>query len=64
MDWGGISFELNRGTDVDFLQEAVVVSPSSAVEDGEGQEGNDRRIWAMGQLSGKFVAQPDWSKLL
>lgn len=64
MDWGGISFELNRGTDVDFLQEAVVVSPSSTAEDGEGQNRDDRRIWAMGQLSGKFVAQPDWSKLL
>lgn len=59
MDWGGISFELDRATPVDFLQEALIVS---APEEGTPEEEN--RVWAMGQLSGKFTVTPDWQKML
>ncbi|GIJ98090.1 hypothetical protein Aspvir_000200 [Aspergillus viridinutans] len=59
MDWGGISFELDRATSVDFLQEALIVS---APEEGIPEEEN--RVWAMGQLSGKFTVTPDWGKML
>ncbi|KMU85964.1 hypothetical protein CIHG_03494 [Coccidioides immitis H538.4] len=45
IDWGGISFELNKGTDVDFLQDAVVASDSKPGEN----HGADRKIWAMSQ---------------
>jgi DNA-directed RNA polymerase III subunit RPC4 len=59
MNWGGISFELDRATSVDFLQEALIVS---APEEGVPEEEN--RVWAMGQLSGKFTVTPDWEKML
>lgn len=71
LDWGGISFELDRATEVDFLQEALIASsPSTAAAAGaEGEEvkpepDEDKRVWAMGQLSGKFVVTPDWEKIL
>ncbi|KAL4807652.1 RNA polymerase III RPC4-domain-containing protein [Aspergillus unguis] len=62
MDWGGISFELDRATAVDFLQEALIVStPPNATEDLQDDE---HKVWAMGQLSGKFTVMPDWEKIL
>ncbi|KAL2862742.1 putative DNA-directed RNA polymerase III RPC4 [Aspergillus lucknowensis] len=62
MDWGGISFELDRATAVDFLQEALIVStPPNATEDVVDDE---HKVWAMGQLSGKFTVMPDWEKML
>jgi DNA-directed RNA polymerase III subunit RPC4 len=68
MDWGGISLELNRGAEVNFLQEALIVStPSSSQTAGQEEkevEPEEKAVWAMGQLSGKFVAQPDWETLL
>ncbi|KAJ0418964.1 RNA polymerase III RPC4-domain-containing protein [Aspergillus carlsbadensis] len=62
MDWGGISFELDRATAVDFLQEALIVStPPNATEEMVDDE---HKVWAMGQLSGKFTVMPDWEKML
>ncbi|KAL6239723.1 RNA polymerase III RPC4-domain-containing protein [Aspergillus navahoensis] len=62
MDWGGISFELDRATAVDFLQEALIVStPPDVMEEMPDDE---HKVWAMGQLSGKFTVTPDWSKIL
>ncbi|KAL4878862.1 RNA polymerase III RPC4-domain-containing protein [Aspergillus karnatakaensis] len=62
MNWGGISFELDRATAVDFLQEALIVStPPNATEDLDDDE---HKVWAMGQLSGKFTVTPDWGKML
>jgi DNA-directed RNA polymerase III subunit RPC4 len=62
MDWGGISFELDRATAVDFLQEALIVStPPNVTEDVVDDE---CKVWAMGQLSGKFTVTPDWEKML
>lgn len=62
MNWGGISFELDRATAVDFLQEALIVSTPPSAEEVEAED--DKRVWAMGQLSGKFTVTPDWSKML
>lgn len=62
MDWGGISFELDRATAVDFLQEALIVStPPNATDDIVDDE---HKVWAMGQLSGKFTVTPDWEQIL
>lgn len=64
MDWGGISFELDRAASVDFVQEALIVS-SKADEVGEpAEEETDRRVWSMGQLSGKFTVMPNWDQML
>ncbi|KAK1139733.1 hypothetical protein N8T08_011197 [Aspergillus melleus] len=62
MNWGGISFELDRATAVDFLQEALIVSTPPNAEEVDAED--DKRVWAMGQLSGKFTVTPDWSKML
>lgn len=63
LDWGGISFELDRSTEVDFLQEALIMSNSLNAEVEETPE-EENRVWSMGQLSGKFTVTPDWSKIL
>jgi DNA-directed RNA polymerase III subunit RPC4 len=61
LDWGGISFELDKGANVNFVQEAVIASAGSiAGEDDTGE----RAVWSMGQLSEKFIASPEWNKLL
>ena len=74
LDWGGISFELDMATEVNFLQEAVVTSSSPSTvatmatslpavgEDSTPPE--EKKVWAMGQLSGRFVVMPNWDKLL
>lgn len=62
LDWGGIPFELNMGTEVDFLQDAVVTSsPSTDLTKDQAEE---KKVWAMSQVTGKFVVTPDWDKLL
>lgn len=63
LDWGGISFELDRATEVDFLQEALIVSNASTAT-GEDEDAEEKRVWAMGQLSGKFVVTPNWEAIL
>ncbi|RMJ21752.1 hypothetical protein PHISP_07382 [Aspergillus sp. HF37] len=62
VDWGGISFELDRSTGVDFLQEAVIMSEPPTAESEE--VGEESKVWSMGQLSGKFTVTPDWEKML
>ena len=72
MDWGGISFELDKATDVDFLQEALVLSTMQqqqqqhepGVRMEELEETEEKKAWAMGQLSGKFTVTPDWASIL
>ena len=63
INWGGISFELDRATAVDFLQEALIVSGAADPAEG-GVPEEENRVWAMGQLSGKFTVTPDWEKML
>ncbi|EED12886.1 DNA-directed RNA polymerase III RPC4, putative [Talaromyces stipitatus ATCC 10500] len=62
LDWGGISFELDKGANVNFVQEAVIASTPSTMGAGEEDTG-ERSVWSMGQLSEKFVASPEWNKL-
>ncbi|KLJ11464.1 hypothetical protein EMPG_13343 [Blastomyces silverae] len=69
IDWGGVSFELTKGSDVEFLQDAIVASEEKpqTTEAGEAQpkaELEEKRVWAMSQVSGKFVVTPDWEALL
>ncbi|RAL14917.1 putative DNA-directed RNA polymerase III RPC4 [Aspergillus homomorphus CBS 101889] len=63
MDWGGISFDLDRATAVDFLQEALIVSTPPNAGDEEFPD-DEKKVWAMGQLSGKFTVTPNWEKML
>lgn len=64
LDWGGISFELDRSAEVDFLQEALVMSTPLNGEGLEETQAEDRKVWSMGQLSGKFTVTPDWEAIL
>lgn len=70
MDWGGISFDLDKATDVDFLQEALILSTvqnqqqEAGVKMEETEETEEQKAWAMGQLSGKFTVTPDWGSIL
>ncbi|PGH02003.1 hypothetical protein AJ79_07740 [Helicocarpus griseus UAMH5409] len=65
INWGGISFELTKGSDVEFLQDAIVASEGGKREEDEsGMAVDERRVWAMSQVSGKFVVTPDWGELL
>ncbi|PGH32066.1 hypothetical protein GX50_05135 [[Emmonsia] crescens] len=69
IDWGGISFELTKGSDVEFLQDAIVASGekpkvTGANEGSPQDELEEKRVWAMSQVSGKFVVTPDWEALL
>ena len=67
MDWGGISFELDRAAMVDFVQEALIVSSSQdepGVKKEDGQEEEENRAWSMGQLCGKFTVMPNWDEML
>ncbi|EEH35600.1 hypothetical protein PAAG_06647 [Paracoccidioides lutzii Pb01] len=68
IDWGGISFDLTKGSDVDFLQDAIVASegnPKVSGEDGGTlEEPGETLVWAMSQVTGKFVVTPDWEVLL
>ena len=58
MDWGGISMELDRATVVEFLQEALIVSRDDELDVENGEAEDERTVWAMGQLSGKFTITP------
>ncbi|KAJ5165981.1 hypothetical protein N7492_006277 [Penicillium capsulatum] len=64
MDWGGISFELDRAAAVDFAQEALIVSaPEDEGLDAPPEE-SVQHAWSMGQLSGKFTVTPNWDQML
>ncbi|KAJ5980785.1 hypothetical protein N7481_008083 [Penicillium waksmanii] len=66
MDWGGVSFELDRAAMVDFVQEALIVSSSNDDPDvkKEAEEEEENRVWSMGQLCGKFTVMPNWDDML
>ncbi|KAJ5894056.1 hypothetical protein N7495_005747 [Penicillium taxi] len=66
MDWGGISFEVDRGSGADYVQEALIVSEPEAEEAGQPQrDANSRKeAWSMGQLQGKFTVNPNWDQIL
>ncbi|KAF7714288.1 Uncharacterized protein PECH_000415 [Penicillium ucsense] len=65
LDWGGIPFELDRATPVDFVQEAVIVSKPAEDEDGAPpRDESENKVWSMGQLAGKFTVSPNWDEIL
>ncbi|KAJ5587058.1 uncharacterized protein N7459_002823 [Penicillium hispanicum] len=66
LDWGGISFELDRASTAGFVQEALIVSSSEADEGDIPPKPDETRhqAWSMGQLSGKFTVMPDWDRIL
>ena len=58
LDWGGgTNLEVRWGSEVDFLQDAVLVG---GAEDGEKVE---KTAWALGQVRKKMVVIPDWQKI-
>lgn len=70
LDWGGTDMEVRLGTEVDFLQDAVLLqtkkddstngTPAGGGNDGEQGDG---KAYALGQVKGKMVVIPDWGKL-
>ncbi|KAJ5690583.1 hypothetical protein N7462_004975 [Penicillium macrosclerotiorum] len=64
LDWGGISFELDRATTVDFVQEALIVSSPEPEVEGRAPKEDEQRVWSMGELCGKFTVMPNWDQML
>ncbi|KAI9785370.1 MAG: hypothetical protein M1839_000389 [Geoglossum umbratile] len=54
MEWGGHIFEIQKGGDWDFLTDVVATTDN----------GKERTACGMGPVKAKFVAVPDWTKLL
>ncbi len=74
LDWGGTDMEVRLGTEVGFLQDAVLIEPPLDEErDGSpdmmhGVEGTQAgkgkgTAYALGQVEGKMVVVPDFGKL-
>ena len=77
LDWGGTSMEIKLGTEVDFLQDAVLIEPPGPVvkaeADVEMEEGvienqaNDEekrgKVRALGHVRDKLIVVPDWGRL-
>lgn len=56
LDWGGIDMEVRYGSEVDFLQDAVLVETRNQTD----EKGT---TYALGQVNKKMVVIPDWAKL-
>jgi DNA-directed RNA polymerase III subunit RPC4 len=76
LDWGGTDMEVKLGSEVDFLQDVVLVQPPGEkggeemdIDGDEGQGGDSGkkeskgRAFALGQVRQKMVLIPDWAKL-
>ncbi|CAD0052544.1 unnamed protein product [Aureobasidium pullulans] len=73
LDWGGTSLQVGMGTDVQFLQDAVVakfndkpdVEGKGKGKDEEHDEGKfGGEVMGLGQVRGKFVVTPDWEEIV
>jgi DNA-directed RNA polymerase III subunit RPC4 len=72
LDWGGTSLQVGMGTDVQFLQDAVVAkfNDKSDVEGAKGKEEEHDEtafggeVMGLGQVRGKFVVTPDWEEIV
>ncbi|KAJ5102096.1 hypothetical protein NUU61_004318 [Penicillium alfredii] len=64
MDWGGISFELDRAASVDFVQEALIVQSGADDAGAEVGQNSENCAYSMGQLCGKFTVTPNWDEML
>lgn len=56
MEWGGVDMEVHWGSEVDFLQDAVLITPP-------GQSDWDKAAWSLSQVTKKMVVTPDWEKM-
>jgi len=72
LDWGGTSLQVGMGTDVQFLQDAVVAkfNDKSDVQGAKGKEEEQDEsayggeVMGLGQVRGKFVVTPDWEEIV
>ncbi|KAH0371221.1 hypothetical protein KCU65_g1882, partial [Aureobasidium melanogenum] len=73
LDWGGTSLQVGMGTDVQFLQDAVVAkfADKSDVAGAKGKEAEEieegtygGEVMGLGQVRGKFVVTPDWEEII
>ncbi|KIW64161.1 hypothetical protein PV04_09114 [Phialophora macrospora] len=78
LDWGGTDMEVKLGSEVDFLQDVVLVERgrggSNSHGDDEGENAEDGgagdmnkdatgRAYALGHVRQKLILIPDWAKL-
>jgi DNA-directed RNA polymerase III subunit RPC4 len=56
LSWGETGLELGRGVECEFLTTTVITDERDGEGKGEGM--------GMGRVMGKFVAVPDWAKML
>ncbi|KKY15598.1 putative dna-directed rna polymerase iii [Phaeomoniella chlamydospora] len=65
LDWGGTSMVVNWGTEVDFLQDAVLAVPSPGVPDvSDKRESKDPGMaYSLAPVRNKLVVTPDWQKI-
>ncbi|KAG9951406.1 hypothetical protein KCU85_g2773, partial [Aureobasidium melanogenum] len=72
LSWGGTSLQVGMGTDVQFLQDAVVAkfNDKSDVAGAKGKEEEQEEgafggeVMGLGQVRGKFVVTPDWEEIV
>lgn len=69
LDWGGTAMEVRYGTEVDFLQDIVMVEPpeelgsDTMTADGDRPKEKVGTARAMGQIRQKMICIPDWNTL-
>jgi DNA-directed RNA polymerase III subunit RPC4 len=64
LEWGGVSLELSRGAEMEFLSTTMIID---GLEDEIGDESVGKIVGSgsgLGSIKGKFVATPDWTKML
>lgn len=54
------NLEVKWGSEVDFLQDVVLLSSGG---EGEGGGSGERKAWALRQVRNKFVVVPDWGRI-
>jgi DNA-directed RNA polymerase III subunit RPC4 len=60
LEWGETNMEVRWGSEVDFLQDVVL----AAGDEGEdAKAGEERSVFALGQVHKKLVVIPDWQKI-
>jgi DNA-directed RNA polymerase III subunit RPC4 len=76
LDWGGTDMEVKLGSEVDFLQDVVLVTPAGPRDEMDVDGGDEEGLlaaparkkargtaYALGQVRQKMVLVPNWAKL-
>jgi DNA-directed RNA polymerase III subunit RPC4 len=63
LDWGGTSLHLNKAMDTSFVQDVIMVRPSTQQSGGVRSEAGGEAL-DFGQVRGKFAVAPDWEGML